>query len=120
MSELKRGSIERGYVIVPIAGVYPLAVFTKKKVAQDYLEHECNDDYEIKERTLFVWDDERASIFDTNGGAFIWALGNDYMSGPTQKEKELRANIAAKLTDEEREHLGWPSINYELEKFESS
>lgn len=85
-------------------------VFLNRAMAEDYITNEPPRlECAATRRKAFKWDDsDRVSLFDEQQfGPF--ELSTEYTSEPLRREKELRAQALAKLTDEERKALGYPS-----------
>ena len=102
-----QGHVVTGYVVTPKGGYEALGVFTKLRVAEDYLKYEIGEEKgEIQHWTIMVWGDGTVSIFDSRQPSFKFELGDDYASEETQKRRELQVSGLQKLTPEERKALG--------------
>jgi len=107
--------VQDGFVIVPKhlsdseANLGIQGVFTRREIAEDYLLHECDlTAVEIRQRTFLNWGNGTVSFIDT-GVNFRWELNDDYGDWlATEKKRDLlRHQALQKLTQEEREALGF-------------
>lgn len=91
-----------------------IAIFTKRNVAEDYLEHECSTVMgiprcEVVNQTGLVWANGTISLFDPRID-FRYVNSDDYTSEPVRKINEARERAFKKLTTagltkEEREAI---------------
>jgi hypothetical protein len=89
-------------------GDMPHASVKTMAQAHDYMENELSaGSFVAENRIAVIWDNERVSLLDFNVTVFEWLP--DYTSEPTRRRREIRKQALNKLSEEERESLGFKS-----------